>query len=80
MFEKARRTPYLELLTPDDERMFGAMVTIRFRNGNPAKLWELCKQRRTCTLQGELVRIFTHIHTGPSDIDMFFETMREVLG
>ena len=80
VFEKASRKPYLELLTPDDDRMFGAMVTVRFRNGNPEKLWELCRQKRIWTVQGERVRISTHIHTRPSDIDMFFEIMKEALG
>ena len=32
---RARRFPYLELLTPDDDRMYGGLVTFKFRDKDP---------------------------------------------
>jgi isopenicillin-N epimerase len=77
---KAADHPYIELLTPDDDRMYGALVTLSFKNGNPEALWKLTQKRRIWTIEGARVRISTHIHTRPEDIDLFFGLMREALG
>jgi len=68
------------MLTPDDDRMYGALVSMRFRNGNPQALWDLCHKRRIWTIEGPQVRISTHIHTRPQDIDLFFDCMQEAVG
>ncbi len=73
--ERTRQLPYLELLTPDDERMYGAMVTFRLKLPDDKRLWQLCDERRIWTTKGNPLRISTHIHTRPSDLDLFFETL-----
>ena len=79
-FDKARQLPYAEMLTPDDDRMFGSLVSIRFKK-DPAKLWEACRQKRIWISPGaDRLRLSTHIHTRPSDLDEFFETARTVMG
>lgn len=79
MYAKARVYPYIDMVTPDDDRMFGSLVSIRIKK-NPAKLWELCAQKRIWTTGGDRPRLSAHIHTRPSDIDLFFGTMEEALG
>lgn len=79
-YAKARQVPYLELLSPEDDRMYAGLVTFRIRKPNLAPLWELCKKRRIWTTEGERLRLSTHIHTRPADIESFFSTLREALG
>jgi len=78
--ERAARIPYLELLTPEDDRMYGALVTFNFRDRDPAPFNELCRKRRIWISGGKRMRVSTHIHTRPSDIDLLFDTMEEALG
>ncbi|MGH9673168.1 MAG: aminotransferase class V-fold PLP-dependent enzyme, partial [Bryobacteraceae bacterium] len=78
--ERAAQIPYLDLLTPDDDRMYGALVTFRFRDRDPRPLFEACKRQRIWTTGSPRLRLSTHIHTRPSDVDLFFRTMRKTLG
>jgi isopenicillin-N epimerase len=77
---RAAEIDYLELLTPDDDRMYGGLVTFRFRGKDPARFREACKKRRIWIYGGEWLRVSTHIHTRRKDLDAFFTTMRESLG
>jgi isopenicillin-N epimerase len=80
VLERAKALPgIIELATPDDDRMFGALTTIRFRK-DPARFWEETRKRKIWTLEGPQVRISTHIHTRPQDIDQYFDLMQKVLG
>ena len=82
-YDQARAIPYLELLTPGDDRMYSALVTFRFKDKSDEQLkplWDACQKKRIWTTPGQRVRISTHIHTRPHDVDLFFHTMREVLG
>ena len=80
VYEKARAVSYLELLTPDDDRMFGALVTFQIKKEKLDPFWEACKKKRIWTTGGARLRVSTHIHTRPQDIDLLFATMRETLG
>jgi selenocysteine lyase/cysteine desulfurase len=75
--ERAAALPYLELLTPPDDSLYGSLVTVRLKLKDPKRLWALCKERKIYTTQGNPLRISTHIHTRPSDLDLFFETLDE---
>lgn len=78
--ERARNLPYLDSLTPDDGRLYGAMVTFRLKDKHAARLWELCRRKRIWTTERNPLRISTHIHTRPADLDLFFETLEEAVG
>jgi selenocysteine lyase/cysteine desulfurase len=78
--ERAAKIPYLEMLTPDDDRMYGSLVTFRFRDKKPDAFFAACKAKRIWTTGGSPLRVSTHIHTRPSDIALLFDTMRETLG
>lgn len=80
LFKKAQECSHVDLLTPDDDRMFGALVTVKFKLDKPERFHELLKQRRIWANMGQQVRLSTHIHTRPQDVDTYFETMREALG
>src|SRR5258708_5027745 len=71
-FDRARKLPYIELLTPDDDRMFAALVAIRFKK-DASPVWQETAQRRIFVTNGQQVRLSSHIHTRPSDIDALFD-------
>jgi len=80
VFDQARAIPRLELLTPDDDRMFGGLVSIRVPGGDVKPVLKLCRERRLWVLGGgERFRIATHIHVRPADIDAFFAALRQAL-
>lgn len=78
-FETARGLPGVEMLTPDDDRMFAGLVTFRLKSKEWARIQETCKQKRIWVLAGERSRISTHIHTRPQDLDAFFDVVRRSL-
>ncbi|HLJ14916.1 MAG TPA: aminotransferase class V-fold PLP-dependent enzyme [Bryobacteraceae bacterium] len=77
--ERASALPYIEMVTPPDDRMYAALVSIKFKK-DPSKIWPLCGKKKIWISGGERVRLSTHIHTRPADIDLFFDTVRQVLG
>jgi selenocysteine lyase/cysteine desulfurase len=79
VFERARKLPYVKMLTPDDDRMFGALVTFGLE-GDIKKLHAACRKKRIWIQEGPQLRVSTHIHTRPEDVDTLFETMAEVYG
>jgi selenocysteine lyase/cysteine desulfurase len=80
VLERARKSPHLELLTPDDDRMFGSLVTVKVKSGDHTRLLDACRKKRIWVLQADRIRISTHVHTRQSDIDAFFATVDEVYG
>ena len=78
--EASREYPYVELLTPDDDRTYGGLVTVRFRNKDLTRFREECRKRRIWIYGGDLLRVATHIHTRRKDLDALFSTMRDTLG
>ncbi|MDX2152712.1 MAG: aminotransferase class V-fold PLP-dependent enzyme [Bryobacteraceae bacterium] len=68
---------FLELLTPDDGRLYASLVTIRFpKNADLGPLWEEVKRRRIWVSAGQQVRLSSHIHTRPEDVDSFVEAIK----
>jgi selenocysteine lyase/cysteine desulfurase len=78
-FERARALPYVEMMTPAGDWAYGGLVSIQFKK-DPARLWALCHQRKIWVMPVDRMRLSTHIHTRPSDLDLFFETVRQALG
>jgi len=76
---RARALPYTEMLTPEDESMYGSLVTFRLQlpEEKLGKLWRLCDERLIWTTGNSQLRLSTHIHTRQSDLDLFFETLAE---
>lgn len=80
VYEKARNVPYLELLTPQDNRMYGSLVTFRFKDKKPDAFFEACRKKRIWTTGSATLRVSAHVHTRPADIELLFDTMRSALG
>jgi selenocysteine lyase/cysteine desulfurase len=77
---RALEFPYLQLLTPDDDRSYAAMVTFRLLL-DPGPFRAACsKQRIWIYGGGDLLRVSSHIHTRPGDIERFFSLLRSTLG
>jgi isopenicillin-N epimerase len=79
-YAKAKAIPYIEFLTPEDDRMYAGLVTIQFKDRDLTPLWDACKRKRIWTTGSEKLRLSTHIHTRPADLDLFFQTVEETLG
>jgi selenocysteine lyase/cysteine desulfurase len=79
-YARARALPYTEMLTPDNDSMYGSLVTFRLNLPEQKlnRLWQLCDERLIWTTSNQQLRISTHIHTRRSDLDLFFETLDEV--
>ncbi len=78
-YVRARELPYTEMLTPDDDGMYGSLVTFRLNlpENKLSRLWQLCDERMIWTTRNPQLRISTHIHTRQSDLDLFFATLGE---
>ena len=76
---RAAELPYIDMLTPEDEGMYGSLVTfsIDLPDSKLARLWQLCDERLIWTTANPRLRISTHIHTRRSDLDVFFATLAE---
>jgi selenocysteine lyase/cysteine desulfurase len=80
VYRKAAARSYLELYTPENEAMYGALVSSRPKVKDLTPLFEACSKRRIWILQGSRLRISTHVHTRRSDIDALFEVMDRLYG
>ncbi len=78
-YERAARLPYIELLTPNDDRMFAALVSIKFKKDSGA-VWQETAKRKIFVSGGQQVRLSSHIHTRPSDIDQLFDIIEAKMG
>jgi selenocysteine lyase/cysteine desulfurase len=78
--ERLAKLPKIELLTPADDRLYAGMVSFQFKGVDTKPLYELARKRGIWIAGSERLRISTHIHTRPADLDAFFETMHDSLG
>jgi selenocysteine lyase/cysteine desulfurase len=74
----AKARPYLELLSPADDRLYGGLVTVGFRGADLAPLWKALAERKIWTMISERLRVSTHIHTRPEDLETFYGVLDEV--
>lgn len=77
--EHVKRRDYLELVTPDDDQFYHAMVSFRCHSPHLDKLGPALQQVNVCAIAGERFRISTHVHTRPSDIETLFRVCDQVL-
>jgi len=78
-YERAAKLPYIELLTPNDDRMYAGLVSIKFKKDSTA-VWQEAGKRRIFVSGGPQVRLSSHIHTRPSDIDQLFDIIEDKMG
>jgi selenocysteine lyase/cysteine desulfurase len=78
-YERAAKLPYIELLTPNDDRMFAALVCIKFKKDSGA-VWQETAKQKIFVSGGQQVRLSSHIHTRPSDIDQLFDIIESKMG
>ncbi len=78
-YRMARALPYASMLSPENDRMYGSLVTFRLDlpERKLSRLWQLCDERLIWTTKNPQLRLSTHIHTRPQDLELFFETLAE---
>lgn len=79
-YSRAIQVPYLKVLTSSNPQLYGAVVAFEVDRPDYTPLWTKLAQRKVWTLRGPKIRISTHIYTRRSDIDLFFDTLKEVFG
>jgi selenocysteine lyase/cysteine desulfurase len=80
VYERASRTPIVDLLTPANDQLYGSLVTFQFKTKETAPFFAACKKKWIWVIQSDKLRVSTHIHTRPSDIEALFSTIDEVFG
>ena len=78
-YERAAKIPSIQLLTPNDDRMFAALVCIKFKKDASA-VWQETSKRKIFVSGGQQVRLSSHIHTRPADIDQLFDIIEDKMG
>lgn len=78
-YRQAAELPYVDMLSSADDSMYGSLVTLRLNltDSQLKHLWKLCNDRLIWTTGNPQLRLSTHIHTRQSDLDLFFETLKE---
>ena len=78
-YERAAALPYCEMLSSEDDSMYGSLVTFRINlpEERLGRLWQACRERLIWTTSNPQLRVSTHVHTRRSDLDLFFETLAE---
>lgn len=79
-YRQAEAIPYLELLSTRDHTMYGGMIAFQLKGKDYAPLWAKLNERKIWTLRGEKIRVSCHIHTRRRDLNLLFQTIREVYG
>lgn len=76
----AQERSYLQLLTPEDDRLYAAMVTFKFNTSEDrfGQFLQQLQKARIWTVAGNPFRISTHIHTRPEDLEAFFQVADRV--
>jgi selenocysteine lyase/cysteine desulfurase len=79
-YARASGLPNVRLFTAEDDSLYGGMVSFGIAGADLRKVAPLFKKRMIWVVPGEdRVRVSCHIHTRPSDLDLFFSTLREGL-
>jgi isopenicillin-N epimerase len=77
-YKMASERPYIEFFSAENDSLYGGLVTIGFRGKDVMPFYEKCRQKKIWTIGSARLRISTHIHTRPSDLEAFFSTADEV--
>jgi selenocysteine lyase/cysteine desulfurase len=76
----ASERSYIRLITPDDDRMYGSLTTLGLPAQDFEGLYAECRKRRIWITGAQQMRISTHIHTRPEDLEAFFELLDRHVG
>ena len=79
-YRMAAERPYMELKSGADDRLYGGLVTIGFRGAKIDQLYGKASERKIWVYGGDPLRLSTHIHTRPRDLDAFYALADEVVG
>ncbi|MCC6291764.1 MAG: aminotransferase class V-fold PLP-dependent enzyme [Bryobacterales bacterium] len=75
---RAAALPYVKLLTPDNDALYGSLISIDLDKKIANPFMAECERRKIWIVRGTRIRVSSHIHTRPQDIDAFFGTLEEV--
>jgi selenocysteine lyase/cysteine desulfurase len=78
-YDRAAKVPSIELLSASDDRMYAGLVCIKFKKDASA-VWQETGKRKIFVSGGQQVRLSSHIHTRPQDIDELFDIIEGRMG
>jgi len=79
-YDMAAARPYLDVLSGEDDRLYGSLVTIGFKGAKLDDLWNKARERKIWVYGSPELRLSTHIHTRVSDLEAFYSLVDEVVG
>lgn len=79
-YKMAAARPYLEIHSSADPSLYGSLVTIGFRGAKLDELFRKARERKIWIYGAERMRISTHIHTRPQDLEAYYALVDEVVG
>jgi selenocysteine lyase/cysteine desulfurase len=79
-YKRAVESGHIEMESAEEDHLYGALVGLRFKTDKLDKFHEALGKRRIWVNKAQRVRLSTHIHTRPQDIDLYFDLMKETLG
>jgi hypothetical protein len=75
----AAARPHLKMLSGADDRLYGSLVTISFKGAKMDQLYKKARERKIWIYGGADLRIATHIHTRPADLEALYSLIDEVM-
>jgi isopenicillin-N epimerase len=77
VYRQAAKRSELTLLSSADDKLYGSLVTFQMKPDHYKKFAALCTQKKIWIVRAERMRVATHVHTRPQDIQLFFDTLDE---
>jgi selenocysteine lyase/cysteine desulfurase len=75
--QQAADFPELELMTRDDDHLFGGLVAFRTPRARFERFAAKAPAEKMWSRGSSLMRLATHIHSRPKDVDQFFTLLRQ---
>jgi len=75
MRKRAAALPYVKLLTPDQDALYGSLVSIELEKKLADAFMAECERRKIWIVRGLRIRIAAHVHTRPQDTEAFFDAL-----
>jgi selenocysteine lyase/cysteine desulfurase len=68
----AEKRGQVEVLSGADDRLYGSLICVDFGKRDLSRMWAEMKKQRVWTLTSPKLRISTHVHTRPEDLESFW--------
>jgi len=79
-YAMAARRPYIDLLSSPDHSLYGGLVTVSFKGIKNSDVYARARQQKIWIYGGDHLRLSTHIHTRPADLEALYSITDQLAG